>query len=93
MKPNAVLINTARGRIVDEAALLEALREGRISGAAVDVLASEPDVDRSDPMLEHARRHDNLLIVPHIGGKTFESMEKTEVFIASEVVAALEALR
>lgn len=89
MKPTAFLINTSRGGVIDEAALLRALRSGAIAGAALDVLDSEPGVPENDPLIEHARSDQNLLIVPHIGGKTSESMEKTEIFIARKVVEAL----
>lgn len=91
MKPSAVLINTSRGGVVDEGALLEALERGTIAGAAIDVLASEPGVSGDDPLIVYARTHDNLLIVPHIGGKTSESIEKTEVFIAERIVEALRS--
>jgi D-3-phosphoglycerate dehydrogenase len=92
MKPTAVLINTARGGVVDEAALLDALRSARIAGAALDVLDGEPDV-AAHPLIEHAKTHDDLLIVPHLGGNTHESFAKTEVFLARRVVEALERVR
>lgn len=89
MKSGAVFVNTSRGGVVDERALLEALRSGHLAGAALDVLATEPTVLETDPLIAYAREHDNLLIVPHIGGKTRESMEKTEIFIAERVVEAV----
>ena len=92
MKRTAVLVNTARGGLIDEESLLAALRSGDIAGAALDVLASEPDVSAEDPLLAYARNHDNLLVVPHIGGRTRESLEDTEVFMAEKVVAALKEL-
>ncbi len=84
-----VLINTSRGGIVDEAALLDALETGRLAGAALDVLADEPELAADHPLLRYAREHSNLLIVPHIGGNTFESFEKTERFLAERVCQAL----
>jgi D-3-phosphoglycerate dehydrogenase len=67
IKPGAIFINTSRGAIVDEAALLEGLQSGRISAAGLDVLQGEPEI-AGHPLLEYARTHDNLLITPHCGG-------------------------
>ncbi len=91
MKPSAVLVNTSRGGIVDEAELLAALEDGRLAGAALDVVDGEPNVGRDHPLVAYARRHDNLLIVPHVGGNTAESFAKTEVFLAGKVVEALRS--
>jgi len=85
MKQGSYLINTSRGEVIDEHALLAALEKRHLTGAAVDVLTNEFEVDRS-PMVEYARTHPNLLITPHIGGCTRESMEKAEVFLAQRVV-------
>ena len=89
-RSGSVLINTARGGIVDERALLNALESGRIAGAALDVLDGEPAINKSHPLIEYSRTHNNLLIVPHIGGSTWESFEKTELFLAARVVDAME---
>lgn len=67
LKPGAIFLNTSRGAIADEAALLGALESGRLGAAGVDVLEGEPDIDRH-PLVAYARRHDNLLITPHCGG-------------------------
>ncbi|MDY6979855.1 MAG: 2-hydroxyacid dehydrogenase [Pseudomonadota bacterium] len=64
MKPGALLINTARGGIVDESALYEALREGHLGGAGMDVLAEEPPT-ADNPLL--SAQLDNLIVTPHIG--------------------------
>jgi D-3-phosphoglycerate dehydrogenase len=88
-RPHMVLVNTARGNIVDEAALLNSLKAEQISGAALDVVAGEPQLASDNPLVAYAREHDNLLIVPHIGGNTFESFEKTECFLAERVTQAL----
>jgi phosphoglycerate dehydrogenase-like enzyme len=71
MKSTALLVNTARGRLVDELALCEALEQGGIAGAGLDVFADEP-LDRSHPL----RRCPNLLLTPHTGGQTREAMER-----------------
>jgi D-3-phosphoglycerate dehydrogenase len=67
IKPGAIFVNTSRGAIVDEVALLEGLETGRISAAGLDVLQGEPQIE-AHPLLAYARSHDNLLITPHCGG-------------------------
>ena len=67
IKGGAVVINTSRGGIIDESALLDALKSGRIAAAGLDVLQGEPDI-AAHPLIEYARRHDNLIITPHCGG-------------------------
>ena len=68
MKPSAVLINTSRGPVVDEAALIEALQEGRIAGAGLDVFEQEP-VDPNNPLL----KMDNVVVSPHSAGTTWNT--------------------
>lgn len=67
IKRGAIFINTSRGAITDESALLNALIDGRLAAAGLDVLEGEPDTTRH-PLVEYARKHDNLIITPHIGG-------------------------
>ncbi len=74
------LINTSRGGIFDEAALLVVLKNNQLAGAALDVLYGEPEIS-AHPLIAYARESRNLIITPHIGGCTFESFEKTEMFI------------
>ncbi len=88
MKPGALLINAARGGIVDEAALAEALRAGRIGGAALDVFADEPLT------AEAAQRFaglSNLILTPHIAGRTEECDLRVSAVTAANVRRALEA--
>ncbi|MCC7546828.1 MAG: hypothetical protein IT532_03595 [Burkholderiales bacterium] len=66
-KHGAIFVNTSRGALVDEVALRDALTDGRIAAAGVDVLEGEPDVS-NHPLVEYARTHDNLIITPHCGG-------------------------
>ena len=90
LKPSAILINTSRGELIDEHALLDALTSRRIAGAALDVLAGESASGVGHlPLVSYAREHPELLITPHIGGCTFESMAMTEVFLARRVRDAL----
>jgi D-3-phosphoglycerate dehydrogenase / 2-oxoglutarate reductase len=92
MKPGSWFINTARGELVDEDALIRALCDRRLAGAALDVLCDENSLGMNDnSVVQYARDHDNVLITPHIAGCTSESREKTERFLATQVVAFLRA--
>jgi D-3-phosphoglycerate dehydrogenase len=92
MKPGAVLINTSRGAILDETALLEALTSGRLAGAALDVICGEWDANLAEhPLIRHAREHENLVISPHIGGVTVESQQLAMERTAGKLLAFLEA--
>jgi D-3-phosphoglycerate dehydrogenase len=86
MRPGAWLVNTARGELVDSNAVLAALTSGRIAGAALDVLDGESAGTRvENPLIPYARTHDNLLLTPHIGGCTAESMDKTERYMVGRL--------
>ncbi|WP_354684989.1 hydroxyacid dehydrogenase [Cupriavidus necator] len=87
MKPQAVLINTARGGVVDEAALAQALRDGHLAGAALDVFEREPLPP--DSVLAGVP---NLILTPHIGGVTREANARVSMMIAQQVRQTLEAL-
>jgi D-3-phosphoglycerate dehydrogenase len=82
-KPTLRLVNTARGGIVDEVALEEALRDGRIAGAALDVFVAEPTTE--SPLFEL----DNVVVTPHLGASTAEAQDKAGQTIAEQVVLAL----
>ena len=87
LPPGALLVNTARGAIVDEAALLASLNSGRLAGAALDVLTGEPDA-LNPHLLGYARTHPTTLILtPHLGGATAEAMAATELFMAERLRA------
>jgi D-3-phosphoglycerate dehydrogenase len=88
MKATAFLVNLARGGVVDEDALLRALREKRIAGAAIDVMESEPP-RKDHPLLAL----DNVLLTPHIGGSTREAQSRGERGAAEEVVRVLQGER
>ena len=85
MKPDAVLINTARGGVVDEAALAAALKAGHLGGAAMDVFVAEP-VPANSVWVGCP----NLLLTPHIAGLTAEANERVSALIAERVLQALK---
>lgn len=84
MKPEARVISTARGGLIDEDALLEALRNKQVAGAALDVFADEPP--RNDPLINHPA----VITTPHIAAQTVEAQGRVAVDIAEEVLAALQ---
>jgi glyoxylate reductase len=87
MKPSAILVNTARGGCVDEAALVAALRAGRIFAAALDVYAREPEIDRA--LVDCPR----LVLAPHIGSATTETRTKMAELCREAVIDVLAGRR
>jgi glyoxylate reductase len=83
MRPTALLVNTARGPIVDEPALAEALEQGTVGGAALDVFEREPDVD------DRLRRLDQVVLAPHLGSATDEAREAMGMLCVEALKAVL----
>ena len=82
MKPNAVLINTSRGPVVDSAALAKALNSGKIAGAGIDVFEGEPPIPADHPLLTAK----NVIATPHIGFATKEALVKRAVIVFDNIV-------
>lgn len=88
MKPGAYFINTSRGELVDEEAFLAALENGKLKGAAVDVLTGDSawagKLDETNKLYKYAARHSNLIITPHMGGYGKSSIENTRRFVTNK---------
>ena len=96
MKKNAIIINTARGKIINEKDLLNALRKKRIAGAGLDVIDGEwltEDKRSEHNLIKYSRTNENLIITPHIGGSTIESIEGSRIFMAKKIVSYLKKLK
>jgi len=85
MKPGALLINTARGEVVDEPALALALEEGRLTGAGLDSFASEPP-GIGNPLFQLS----NTIVTPHVAGVTIDAKRAVSVMAAENVLAVLD---
>jgi len=87
LKPGAYLVNCARGGLIDEAALLQALDEGRLAGAALDVFSQEPIGEHA--ALHRLLSHERVLVTPHLGASTQEAQERVALEVARHVISAL----
>ena len=85
MKPTATLVNTARGGVIDEAALLAALRSDRLHSAGIDVMQREPRSDRDDPLFAEPR----LVVLPHVGSATLSTRSAMVEIAANNILAVL----
>jgi D-3-phosphoglycerate dehydrogenase len=94
LKPGAVLLNTSRGAVLDEQALLANLKNGHLAGAALDVIEDEYKTksELRDNLIDYAATHSNLLLTPHIGGATHDSLERVEIFMAEKLSRFLQTL-
>jgi len=85
MKDGVIIVNCARGGVVDEKALLEALEQGKVRGAALDTFVDEPPTDAQRALINHPR----VSVSPHIGGSTVEAQDRVGAEIALKVIKAL----
>jgi glyoxylate reductase len=92
MKPTAFFVNTGRGRIVDERAMIEALQQRKIAGAGLDVYWTEPPVGEPSPP-EELFKMDNVILTPHIGSATHESRDKMATAAAANLIAMIKGER
>lgn len=91
LRQGAIVINTSRGEIVDELALAEAVKEGRVSAVGADVLQGEPEV-RANPLWLAAKTNPNIIITPHIGGFCPETVDRAVEFSCDRILKFFEAL-
>jgi glyoxylate reductase len=84
MKDNIVIVNTARGAVMDEAALVEALDSGKVASCGLDVFEEEPKIH------EGLIRNPNVILLPHMGTWTIETQKKMEIWAIDNVRSALE---
>jgi glycerate dehydrogenase len=89
MKPSAFLINTARGALIDEAALIDALRQRRIAAAALDVISNEPP-PADHPVIVAAKELDNLMVTPHTAWSAREARQRLLEEVKENITAFLQ---
>jgi glyoxylate reductase len=84
MKPGVIIVNTARGAVIDESALVSALENGTVASVGLDVYEKEPEIH------EGLLKNENVILLPHMGTATVETQEKMEKWCIGNVRAALE---
>lgn len=93
MKDKSYFINTARGELVNEVDLLDAIKSNKLAGAALDVLDDEYNSDdgwaKTHPLIQFAAHNKNLIVTPHIGGASYDSMAQVEIFMTKKLLAFL----
>lgn len=89
LKKESVIINTSRGSIIDNLALLKCLEQSKIMGAALDVLEDETAIiqKNKNPLIEYSKNNNNLIITPHLGGSTYESVKKSDYYILNKYLS------
>lgn len=96
MKQGVFFVNTSRGELVDESALLTSLKTGKIAGAALDVLDNDSSWSEktplSHPLIEYAKTNNQLIITSHVGGNSKEALWKTRSFVVNKLVEYLSLL-
>ena len=87
MKRGVVIVNTSRGAIIDSNALIDAMEDGTVSGAGLDVIDNELAGNTSDhPLVKYARSHEKLIITPHMGGVTIDSQRKAFIHALNKLI-------
>ena len=83
LKKESIIINTSRGSIIDNLALLKHLEQSKIKGAALDVLEDEASIinKKNNLLIKYSKSNNNLIITPHIGGATYESVKKSDLYV------------
>ena len=95
MKKTSFIINTARGKIINERDLIYSLKNKIIAGAGLDVIDGEwlSEKKRANhKLIKYARKNNNLLITPHVGGSTKESIQNARIFMAKKVAKFLSSI-
>jgi phosphoglycerate dehydrogenase-like enzyme len=94
MQSGSYFLNTARGEIVDELAMIEALASGKLKAAAVDVISNETQLEKwNHPVIKYARENENLIVSPHTAGLTIDSETKAAIEIFNEIKKAMDEIK